>query len=186
MLAILPQLFVSGILIGGVHHGPYLLAGLLQVTASLVRQLAGLMGVASDHQLQLVVHPAGVTLGGQLGVGGDPLPLSLGPSQQLGHRGAGPLQLALTFFHQPGPLLFPLVNPKAGLPGGLVQHQLGLLAQVRIVTLSLVEVRLHFGLGARGQGLGLPLARQLIEAHGGTLELISEPGQGTAAIVELA
>ncbi|MFN3516541.1 MAG: PAS-domain containing protein [Novosphingobium sp.] len=37
----------------------------------------------------------------------------------------------------------------------------------------------------RRQGLGLPLARQLIGAHGGTLELISEPGQGTAAIVEL-
>jgi signal transduction histidine kinase len=37
----------------------------------------------------------------------------------------------------------------------------------------------------RRQGLGLPLARQLIEAHGGALELMSEPGQGTAAIVEL-
>jgi signal transduction histidine kinase len=37
----------------------------------------------------------------------------------------------------------------------------------------------------RRQGLGLPLARQLIEAHGGALRLISEPGQGTAAIVEL-
>lgn len=37
----------------------------------------------------------------------------------------------------------------------------------------------------RRQGLGLPLARQLIEAHGGTLELISELGQGTAAIVDL-
>lgn len=37
----------------------------------------------------------------------------------------------------------------------------------------------------RRQGLGLPLARQLVEAHGGTLELVSEPGHGTAAIVEL-
>ncbi len=37
----------------------------------------------------------------------------------------------------------------------------------------------------RRQGLGLPLARQLIEAHGGKLELLSEPGQGTAAIVNL-
>jgi signal transduction histidine kinase len=37
----------------------------------------------------------------------------------------------------------------------------------------------------RRQGIGLPLARQLIEAHGGTLELLSEPGQGTAAIIEL-
>jgi len=37
----------------------------------------------------------------------------------------------------------------------------------------------------RRQGLGLPLARRLVEAHGGTLELLSEPGQGTAAIIEL-
>ena len=37
----------------------------------------------------------------------------------------------------------------------------------------------------RRQGLGLPLARQLIEAHAGTLELLSEPGQGTAVIIEL-
>ena len=37
----------------------------------------------------------------------------------------------------------------------------------------------------RRQGLGLPLARQLIEAHQGTLELMSEPGQGTTAIIEL-
>jgi signal transduction histidine kinase len=37
----------------------------------------------------------------------------------------------------------------------------------------------------RHHGLGLPLARQLIEAHGGHLELLSEPGGGTAAIVDL-
>jgi signal transduction histidine kinase len=34
-------------------------------------------------------------------------------------------------------------------------------------------------------GLGLPLARQLVEAHGGTLTLISEPGQGTVVTIEL-
>ncbi len=37
----------------------------------------------------------------------------------------------------------------------------------------------------RRQGLGLPLARQIVEAHGGTLQLLSEPGQGTAAIIDL-
>jgi signal transduction histidine kinase len=34
-------------------------------------------------------------------------------------------------------------------------------------------------------GLGLPLTRQFVAAHGGTLELHSEPGQGTSAIIRL-
>lgn len=37
----------------------------------------------------------------------------------------------------------------------------------------------------RSQGLGLPLARQLVEAHGGALRLVSERGKGTSAVVEL-
>lgn len=48
---------------------------------------------------------------------------------------------------------------------------------------------LHIGADGRSferrSGLGLPLVRQLIEAHGGTIELMSEPGQGTAALVVL-
>ena len=37
----------------------------------------------------------------------------------------------------------------------------------------------------RRQGLGLPLARQIVDAHGGRFDLLSETGQGTAAIIEL-
>nr|WP_221364255.1 PAS domain-containing sensor histidine kinase [Sphingomonas jinjuensis] len=38
--------------------------------------------------------------------------------------------------------------------------------------------------GERALGLGLPLAKQFVEAHGGTIELMSEPGQGTLVTVE--
>ena len=39
--------------------------------------------------------------------------------------------------------------------------------------------------GERALGLGLPLAKQFVEAHGGTLTLLSEPGEGTLVTVEL-
>ena len=49
--------------------------------------------------------------------------------------------------------------------------------------------RFHrIGGGARGEaalGLGLPLTRQFIEAHGGTVELVSAPGQGTAVTLTI-
>jgi signal transduction histidine kinase len=34
-------------------------------------------------------------------------------------------------------------------------------------------------------GLGLPLAKQFIEAHGGNIELVSEPGVGTTVTIRL-
>ncbi|MGN6619982.1 MAG: PAS-domain containing protein [Sphingomonas sp.] len=39
--------------------------------------------------------------------------------------------------------------------------------------------------GERALGLGLPLAKQVVEAHGGTVVLVSELGQGTLITVEL-
>lgn len=45
----------------------------------------------------------------------------------------------------------------------------------------------RFGRNSEGQasGLGLPLVRQLIEAHGGSVELHSEPGSGTIVTIDL-
>ncbi|WP_287458636.1 PAS domain-containing sensor histidine kinase [Sphingomonas sp.] len=39
--------------------------------------------------------------------------------------------------------------------------------------------------GARALDLGLPLAKQFVEAHRGTIALVSEPGEGTLVTVEL-
>ncbi|HEU0044868.1 PAS-domain containing protein [Sphingomonas sp.] len=39
--------------------------------------------------------------------------------------------------------------------------------------------------GERALGLGLPLAKQFVEAHGGRIELVSEPGQGTLITADL-
>jgi signal transduction histidine kinase len=37
----------------------------------------------------------------------------------------------------------------------------------------------------RGTGLGLAVARRVIEEHGGTIELVSEPGRGTTFAIRL-
>jgi signal transduction histidine kinase len=41
------------------------------------------------------------------------------------------------------------------------------------------------GAPERRTGLGIPLARQLIAAHDGTLEIVSRKGAGTTATIRL-
>jgi signal transduction histidine kinase len=41
------------------------------------------------------------------------------------------------------------------------------------------------GLGVEGSGIGLAMARQIVEAHGGRLDLDSEPGEGSTFTIRL-
>jgi len=43
----------------------------------------------------------------------------------------------------------------------------------------------HLEFGTRGLGLGLPLARSIVRAHGGDIELVSRPGAGSVFTVIL-
>ncbi|WP_374377390.1 sensor histidine kinase [Dongia sp.] len=48
-----------------------------------------------------------------------------------------------------------------------------------------VQVENHLNRKNEGTGLGLPLSRQIMALHGGTLHLVSTPGQGTIAVMTL-
>lgn len=45
--------------------------------------------------------------------------------------------------------------------------------------------RFQKGVGSRGSGLGLPIARKLVLAHGGDIGIESAPGQGTEVTISL-
>jgi len=44
---------------------------------------------------------------------------------------------------------------------------------------------LYFSTKDAGTGLGLPIAKKIVEEHGGSIRVASEPGRGTTVVIEL-
>ena len=57
--------------------------------------------------------------------------------------------------------------------------------QMKIAMMPFGQVQSHFTRTQEGTGLGLPIARGLARQHGGDLQLESEPGAGTTAVLTL-
>jgi signal transduction histidine kinase len=58
-------------------------------------------------------------------------------------------------------------------------------AGIRREDLDTVFDRFHKGEASSGTGLGLTISRDLVEAHGGTISVESQPGSGTTVRIEL-
>jgi two-component system, OmpR family, sensor histidine kinase BaeS len=67
-------------------------------------------------------------------------------------------------------LVFSVSDTGTGIPAALLPH---------------VFERFAKGAGSPGSGLGLAIARDLVQAHGGTIEVTSPPGAGTTFRIRL-
>ncbi len=108
-----------------------------------------------------------------------------GDTRRLGRAIGHLLDNAIAATPPGGRILVDLARRKAHARIAISDNGPGMEAAALARALGGLKVGADGKTAARRQGIGLPLARQLIEAHGGSLELLSEPGQGTAAIIVL-
>jgi signal transduction histidine kinase len=72
-------------------------------------------------------------------------------------------------------------DANAGLAFRVADTGIGIPADKMAIALApFGQVESNFSRGYDGVGLGLPLAKRFVELHGGTMEIESEPGKGTA------
>jgi two-component system cell cycle sensor histidine kinase PleC len=71
-----------------------------------------------------------------------------------------------------GSIMISVRDTGPGIPQGEVSHALSAFSRGSLASKKAIE----------GAGLGLPIVKGLMELHGGTLEIISEPGKGTDAV----
>lgn len=157
-------------------------AGLLPITKEEIDLLKFLTGLVREREQAIISAGLGLDLKGRRGrmANADPRQLSRAVGNLLDNAIAGT--------PEGGKIHMEILTPEAG----------GIWSAAFVISdngsgMSADELALALdgsssgedGSGERRQGLGIPLAKQLIEAHGGKLELTSEEGVGTAAIIHL-
>ena len=155
-------------------------AGLLPLAQEPIELMAFVTAIVEERRQRL--REAGLTLDlrGDQSAGritGDPRRLA----RAIGHL----LDNAIAATPREGRILVDLERVKKHVRLAISDDGPGMDAAALARALGGLKVGSDGKTAERRQGIGLPLARQLIEAHGGTLEILSEPGQGTAAIIVL-
>ena len=155
-------------------------AGLLPLLQESIAMLPLVKGIVADRKA--AVEAAGLTLEfkrrrGAGSILGDPRRLA----RAIGHL----LDNAIAATPRGGRVLVDLERSDNGLRLVISDNGPGMDAATLARALEGLKTATDGKTAERRQGIGLPLARQLITAHGGRLELLSEPGEGTAAIIDL-
>jgi len=153
-------------------------AGLLPISKERLELLPYVTEIVREREQ--AISAAGLSLD----LRGNPGGAIEGDRRQLGRAIGQLLDNAIAATGKGGKILIDIARTKEGArivvsdngPGMTAQELERLQEGLRVLPDGKVE---------RRQGLGIPLARQLVEAHGGTLTLESRKGQGTTAMILL-
>ena len=153
-------------------------AGLLPVSRQRIELLPFVTDIVRSREQAIVDGGLALDLRGGAGARLDADPRQLG--RALGHL----LDNAIAATAPGGKILVDLAKPK-GVVRIVVSDNGAGMTREELSRANDGLRRAPDGSLERRHGLGIPLARQLVEAHGGTLEIVSEKGAGTFATILL-
>jgi signal transduction histidine kinase len=155
-------------------------AGLLPIATEEVDLLSFVTTVVREREDAIEARDLALDLRGDKGAG-----MVQADTRQLSRAIGNLLDNAITATPKGGRILVALSRHKKGARVVISDNGAGMKPSELARALDGTRISKDGLPDARRSGLGLPLARQLIEAHGGRLELQSEPGVGTTATIWL-